>query len=74
MQKGRLLTPMPPQQARSRETQEALLTAAEHVFADVGIAQATVAEICERAGVAVGTFYGRVPDKDALLPYWYERF
>ena len=74
MQKGRLLTPMPPQQARSRETQEALLTAAEHVFADVGIAQATVAEICERAGVAVGTFYGRFPDKDALLLYWYERF
>ncbi|MEQ1693512.1 MAG: TetR/AcrR family transcriptional regulator [Gemmatimonas sp.] len=74
MQKGRLLTPMPPQQARSRETQEALLVAAEHVFSDVGIAQATVSEICERAGVAVGTFYGRFPDKDALLLYWYERF
>ena len=65
---------MPPQQARSRETQEALLGAAEHVFSEVGIAQATVAEICERAGVAVGTFYGRFPDKDALLMVWYERF
>lgn len=71
---ARLLTPMPPQQARSRETQEALLAAAEHVFAEVGIAPATVAEICERAGVAVGTFYGRFPDKDALLLVWYERF
>lgn len=74
MNKTRLLTPTPPQQARSRETQEALLAAAEHVFAEVGISQATVAEICERAGVAVGTFYGRFPDKDALLLYWYERF
>ncbi len=74
MPKGRLLTPTPPQQARSRETQEALLAAAEHVFAEVGIAQATVTEICERAGVAVGTFYGRFPDKDALLLLWYERF
>jgi AcrR family transcriptional regulator len=74
MNKTRLSTPTPPQQARSRETQEALLSAAEHVFAEVGIAQATVAEICERAGVAVGTFYGRFPDKDALLLFWYERF
>ena len=74
MHKSRLLTPAPPQQARSRETQEALLAAAEHVFAEVGIAQATVSEICERAGVAVGTFYGRFPDKDALLLFWYERF
>lgn len=74
MHKSRLPTPMPPQQARSRETQEALLVAAETVFSEVGIAQATVAEICERAGVAVGTFYGRFPDKDALLMVWYERF
>lgn len=74
MHKTRVSSPTPPQQARSRETQEALLTAAEHVFAEVGIAQATVAEICERAGVAVGTFYGRFPDKDALLLFWYERF
>ncbi len=74
MPKTRLLTPTPPQQARSRETQEALIAAAEHVFAEVGIAQATVSEICERAGVAVGTFYGRFPDKDALLLFWYERF
>jgi AcrR family transcriptional regulator len=74
MSKTRILSPTPPQQARSRETQEALLSAAEQVFADVGIAQATVAEICERAGVAVGTFYGRFPDKDALLLFWYERF
>lgn len=65
---------MPPQQARSRETYEGLLAAAELVFSEVGIAQATVAEICERAGVAVGTFYGRFPDKDALLLEWYERF
>lgn len=74
MHKTRVSTPTPPQQARSRETQEALLSAAEHVFSEVGIAQATVAEICERAGVAVGTFYGRFPDKDALLLFWFERF
>ena len=74
MHKPRSLTPTPPQQARSRETQESLLAAAEQVFAEVGIAQATVAQICERAGVAVGTFYGRFPDKDALLTFWYDRF
>ncbi|MCC6245689.1 MAG: TetR/AcrR family transcriptional regulator [Gemmatimonadaceae bacterium] len=73
MHKTRLVSPTPPQQARSRETQEALLAAAEQVFAEVGIAQATVAEICERAGVAIGTFYGRFPDKDALVQAWYER-
>jgi AcrR family transcriptional regulator len=74
MHKPRVDSPIPAQQARSRETQESLLVAAEHVFADVGISQATVAQICERAGVAVGTFYGRFPDKDALLVFWYERF
>lgn len=72
--RSKSLSPTPPQQARSRETHEGILTAAEQVFCEVGIAQATVAQICERAGVAVGTFYGRFPDKDALLLEWYERF
>jgi AcrR family transcriptional regulator len=63
-----------PQQERSRRTQERLLRAAEAVFAKRGIGRATVGEICAHAGVAVGTFYGRFRDKDALLRAYYERF
>lgn len=58
---------IPARQQRSRDTEARLLLAAEEVFARSGVPGATVAEICRTAGVAVGTFYGRFRDKNALL-------
>ncbi len=58
---------IPARQRRSRDTERRLLAATREVIARSGVADATVAEICREAGVAVGTFYGRFRDKDALL-------
>ena len=57
----------PPQQTRSRETLDRILDAAERVLDEKSFTEATLAEIMERAGVTVGAFYRRFPDKDALL-------
>ena len=64
----------PPQQARSQETLERLLDAAEALVAEKGFADTPVAEIARRAGSSVGAFYTRFPDKDALLHALYERW
>jgi AcrR family transcriptional regulator len=50
-------------EATSRE----ILNAAEEVFVESGLESATMAQIAERAGVAVGTLYNRFADRDALL-------
>ena len=57
----------PPQQSRSRETLDRILDAAEQVLAEKAFGEATLAEIMDRAGVTVGAFYRRFPDKNALL-------
>ena len=64
----------PPQQVRSRETLDRILDAAEQVLDAKAFGEATLAEIMERAGVTVGAFYRRFPDKDALLHHLDERF
>jgi AcrR family transcriptional regulator len=64
----------PPQQVRSRETLDRILDAAEQVLESKAFGEATLAEIMERAGVTVGAFYRRFPDKDALLHHLDERF
>lgn len=64
----------PPQQSRSQETLDRILDAAEQVLAEKAFGEATLAEIMERAGVTVGAFYRRYPDKDALLRHLDERF
>src|SRR3954462_15085916 len=63
-----------PQQSRSRETLDRILDAAERVLEEKSFTEATLAEIMERAGVTVGAFYRRFPDKDALLHLLDERF
>jgi AcrR family transcriptional regulator len=50
-------------EATSRE----ILAAAEQVFAELGLERASMAQIAERAGVAVGTLYNRFKDREALL-------
>jgi AcrR family transcriptional regulator len=64
----------PPQQHRSQETLDRILDAAEHVLAGKSFSEATLVEITDRAGVTVGAFYRRFPDKDALLHLMDERF
>ena len=46
---------------------QAILTAAEQVFANKGLHAAHMGEIAALAGVAVGTLYNHFADRDALL-------
>lgn len=64
----------PPQQSRSQATLDRILDAAETVLAEKSFGEATLAEIMDRAGVTVGAFYRRFPDKDALLHLLDNRF
>src|SRR5215212_10397689 len=64
----------PPQQTRSQETLDRILDAAEQVLGEKSFTEATLAEIMDRAGVTVGAFYRRFPDKDALLHLIDQRF
>lgn len=58
-----------PRQARSRETLRRILDAFEEALRDKTFEEVTVGELCERAECSVGTFYGRVESKDALLEH-----
>jgi AcrR family transcriptional regulator len=64
----------PPQQARSRQTLDRLLDAAEQLVAEKGFDDTPVAEVARRAGSSVGAFYSRFQDKDGLLHALYERW
>ncbi len=64
----------PPQQHRSQETLDRILDAAEQILDAKSFSEATLVEIMERAGVTVGAFYRRFPDKDALLHLLDDRF
>ena len=48
-------------------TLQAVLTAAEEVFADAGLHAAHMGEIADQAGVSVGTLYNHFEDREALL-------
>jgi AcrR family transcriptional regulator len=64
----------PTHQARSQETLERLLDAAEEVVSEKGFDNATVSEIVRRAKSSVGAMYARFNDKDSLLVCLHERF
>ena len=64
----------PPQQARSQQTLDRILDAAEELVSEKGFDDTPVAEIARRAGSSVGAFYSRFPDKDALIGALNERF
>jgi AcrR family transcriptional regulator len=64
----------PPLQARSQQTLERLLDAAEAIIDEKGLENATVAEIARRAGSSVGAFYTRFADKEGLMRCVFERF
>jgi AcrR family transcriptional regulator len=63
-----------PRQKRSRESLERLLDAAEEQIREGGIDSLTVASVLKRAGLSVGAFYTRFPDKAALLHLLQVRF
>lgn len=59
-----------PQRLKERlreETVRTLLAAAEAAFAVQGLSGASMADIAERAGVAVGTLYNHFKDRETLL-------
>ena len=56
-----------PGQQRAVRTQQWILEAAAHIFAEYGYAAGTTNRIAERAGVSVGSLYQYFPNKDALL-------
>jgi AcrR family transcriptional regulator len=58
---------IPPRQARSRATLERALNAGVEILEEGDWEAFTVAEVCRRAGVAVGSLYSRFPTKHALL-------
>ncbi|MGD9723929.1 MAG: TetR/AcrR family transcriptional regulator [Pirellulales bacterium] len=64
----------PIHQARSQETLERLLEAAEEVVSEKGFDNATVSEIVRRAKSSVGAMYARFNDKESLLVVLHERF
>lgn len=55
------------QRERSRVTKRKLLEAASRLAATNGFEATTVADICEEAGVAKGTFYFYFPRKEDIL-------
>jgi AcrR family transcriptional regulator len=54
-------------QKRSRDTLRRILDAFEAALHDHLFDEITVGDLCTRAGCSVGSFYGRVESKDALL-------
>jgi len=64
----------PPRQARSQQTLERLLTAAERLLTERAWDRISVAEIVAAADASVGAFYARFDDKDALLDLLAERY
>jgi AcrR family transcriptional regulator len=64
----------PPRQARSAQTLERIIGAAEQLIAERGAEKTTVAEVARRAESSVGAFYARFPDKEALVRCVAEQF
>jgi AcrR family transcriptional regulator len=50
------------------------MQAAEELFSERGIGDTGVVDIALRAGVGIGTFYGRFEDKESFLRAFFDRF
>lgn len=61
------------QQRRSKETLRRILDAFEAELEDKTFEEITVGELCKSARCSVGSFYGRVESKEALLDHLRER-
>lgn len=58
-----------PKQDRSKATLARILDSARKAMAEKNFDDATLSEVVEGAGVTVGAFYARFPDKAALLRF-----
>lgn len=58
--------------AKKDAKRTAMMQAAVRVFAERGYHAATVRDVVNAAGVAIGTFYFYFPDKETLFVYLYE--
>jgi len=65
---------LPAHQARSRETRDKLLAAAERVFDEKGYGGSRIIDIAKAAGCSVGAVYMRFIDKEALFNGIVEEF
>jgi AcrR family transcriptional regulator len=63
-----------PKQERSRQTLEAVLSAAEALIEEHGFDTVTLVGIVDAAGTSIGAFYKRFSGKDALLDALFDRF
>jgi len=63
-----------PKQARSEDSLQRLLDAAESLLTERSIGEVSIADIARRARSSVGGFYARFRDKDELLLALHERF
>lgn len=61
-------------QVRSQQTQNKLLKALSDCLKEQFFEHISIAQITEKAGVSVGTFYRRFKNKEALLPLLYQDF
>ncbi|MCL5264955.1 MAG: TetR/AcrR family transcriptional regulator [Chloroflexi bacterium] len=59
--------PTRPVTSRGQQTRQRILEAAEELFGERGYERTGVVDICQRAGVAQGTFYLYFTDKKATL-------
>ena len=64
---------MTPATGQRTETRDQILDAAARRIHRDGYAGTTVADICQEAGVAVGTFYGHFPSRGAMFEALIER-
>jgi AcrR family transcriptional regulator len=62
-----------PSQERSQALVDAVLVAASHVLAKLGVERSTTTRIAERAGVSVGSVYQYFRDRDDLIGTLVER-
>jgi AcrR family transcriptional regulator len=63
-----------PKRERGKQRVAALLDASAAVFAEKGYDAATMTEIAERAGAAIGSLYQFFPSKEALAEALFDRF
>lgn len=56
-----------PQQERSRESRERILTAATQLFAEHGVGNVSTNRIAAHAGMSIGSLYRYFADRDAIL-------
>jgi AcrR family transcriptional regulator len=65
---------IPAKQLRSQDTQRKLMAAVHHCLQRKFFEHISIKELCDHAGVSVGTFYRRFRNKEALIPILYQDF